>query len=118
MRVADTIISFSVLDEWRIKDVFDYFAALDYPERPPVVVQDAGCGGRYALQHTMLIGAFNYLDIDALVAFLEGLEWYLPDDVQLLIADEHDEPHIFTERLHRERMQHITENKTLGLFEE
>lgn len=105
--IADTIVAFSVCDEDRVHDITEYFESID--QVPPVFLDDdtnpRKYGGTYAIQRTVMVGAYNYLDIDALVQFMESLTWINPEDVQLLIANEHDEPHVFSERLNRKNMK-------------
>jgi hypothetical protein len=48
-------------------------------------------GGRKAFQAVVLLGAFNYLDIDDLVNAIAAQRWEAPEDVQLFIKREHDD---------------------------
>lgn len=111
--VADMILAFEILDEINIPLIDAYFVALG--EKPPIHVQGTqDRGGRWAFQHIILAGAYNYLDIPKFVDFLETLEWAEPQYVQLLIKDEHDEPAILTDRIVRERLKSKSLNEVPG----
>ena len=114
--IADVIVAFACLDEAHVPRIQAHFTANNFAA--PILLDDVLKNTRTAPQRTVLFGAYNYLDIGALVAFLESLEWELPDAVQLLVADEHDEPHVYTERLHRNRLKKITEDLTLPFWPE
>lgn len=48
-------------------------------------------GGNKAMQCDVFMTAINYLDIPALVDFFYEIKWEMPECVQLLIKDEHDD---------------------------
>jgi len=106
--VSNIIISFSVSDEDHVLDIKKFFVET-FKDVPPKDLDEstglAHYGGSKALEKTVMVGAHNYLKIDTLVKFMESLGWFIPEDVQLLVCDENDEPSIFTERLHRENMK-------------
>lgn len=52
---------------------------------------DARGGGFKAMQCVVSIGAFNYLDIPAFLAFAWSLDWHSRDLVQIMIKDEEEE---------------------------
>ena len=103
--VSNTIISFSVSDAPRVEDITGYFLGIGEDMPPVWLDKTKAYGGTKALEKTIMVGAMNYMQIDKLAKFMESLEWYIPEDVQLLVADEHDEPKIFTERLNRENLK-------------
>ncbi len=41
-------------------------------------------GGSKMLEAVLLIGAYNYLDIDDLILFLKTIKWQHPEDVQVM----------------------------------
>src|SRR5262249_51788655 len=45
-------------------------------------------GGTKYLEASLAQGAFNHLDLDALVAHLRTIEWPNPEDVQLLVREQ------------------------------
>jgi hypothetical protein len=47
--------------------------------------------GTKAMQCDVFLTAINYLDIEAFVEVFRGIPWNVPECVQLLIKDEHDE---------------------------
>jgi len=47
--------------------------------------------GGWAMQSKVYIGAFNYLDVSGLAAFVKGLLWREAESIMLLVRDEHDE---------------------------
>ncbi len=48
-------------------------------------------GGTKMLETNLYIGAFNHLDIPALLGHLRSIAWESPSEVQLLIKDQNDE---------------------------
>ncbi|MBC6612764.1 hypothetical protein H8B15_17710 [Hymenobacter sp. BT507] len=42
-------------------------------------------GGTKYLECNILLGAFNHLDIKPLVAYMRGMVWERPEDVQMII---------------------------------
>lgn len=51
-------------------------------------------GGSQVMPCDMHTGAFNYFDIDDFWGFIKTVTWEMPECVQLMIKDEHDD--IFT----------------------
>lgn len=48
-------------------------------------------GGSKLLEANIFIGAYNYLDLEALIFFMKGhIQWQLPQSVQLIVK-EHDD---------------------------
>ena len=45
-------------------------------------------GGSKYLETGLLVGAYNYLDLVALLAFMQRMEWEDPEDVQLIIKEQ------------------------------
>jgi hypothetical protein len=56
-----------------------------------LVKVDSHAGGSKAMQCDVFMAAINYMDIDAFVAWFQGIEWEYPESVQLLIKDEHED---------------------------
>ena len=44
-------------------------------------------GSKY-LETGLLVGAHNYLDLPALLAFMQGMSWEVPEEVQLLVKEQ------------------------------
>ena len=45
-------------------------------------------GGRKHLETGLLVGAYNHLDLAALLAFMQQMEWKDPEDVQLIVKEQ------------------------------
>lgn len=105
--VYNVIISFSVSDVDRVQDITRFFKEV-LNDSPPVDLDSprpVTYGGTKALEKTVMVGAHNYLRLDELVEFMESLGWHIPEDVQLLVDAEDNEPSIFTERLNRDNLK-------------
>lgn len=90
--VTDVILTTGLSTDVTLSDLNAWFAGehgdavlhkVDKPDDAP--------GKR--IQADIFIGAFNYLDLDALVEHLRGLAWDDIDrsDVRLFVQEEHDE---------------------------
>lgn len=88
--VTDVIFTCSLLDDDK-PDVVNAWLARD-PERKArlVCVHDTKTGGK-PIQAIIAIGAFNYFDTDAFVAFLDTIEWNYPQAVKMFVQEEHDD---------------------------
>ncbi|MCD6018560.1 MAG: hypothetical protein K0S53_1681 [Bacteroidetes bacterium] len=47
-------------------------------------------GGTKMLEAELLLGAYNYLDIDDLILFLKEINWQHPEDVQIMYRAQDD----------------------------
>ena len=47
-------------------------------------------GGTKYLEASFSVGAFNYLDMNNLLAHIRGIEWSEPEAVQLIVLDQED----------------------------
>jgi hypothetical protein len=47
-------------------------------------------GGSKNMEAPLYAGAFNYLPLDELMAFLRTVPWSQPDEVQLIVNAQHD----------------------------
>ena len=54
-------------------------------------------GGNKVMQCDVLMGAFNYMNVDEFITYLNSLNWDNLYGIQLLIKDEHDERFSFWE---------------------
>jgi len=45
-------------------------------------------GGSKHLETGLLVGAYNHLDLAALLAFMQHMRWHDPEDVQLLVKEQ------------------------------
>lgn len=52
---------------------------------------DCHAGGNKCMQASVWGGAFNYFNIQEFTDYLLTLPWEFPDNVQVMIQDEHDE---------------------------
>lgn len=99
--VCDTILALPTLDNEELDPLLVKVNAF-FGDRPGLVsvkdntLPEYWWGGSKCLQCSLCIGAFNYLDIDALVAHLRSLDWgdegdYIKPHLQLILKDEHDD---------------------------
>lgn len=76
-------------------DVLINYLRVEYhlEERPksPLEKVDGHAGGDKAMQCDVFIGAINYLDINGFIEVFKSIKWEYPEDIQLLIKDEHDD---------------------------
>lgn len=90
--VTNAILAFDVMDDdmplERINAGINGkgFTTVDDPELPY-----GWYGGDKFLETPLLIGAFNYLDIDGLLRHLAALPWQHPERVQLIVKDDNDD---------------------------
>jgi hypothetical protein len=107
--VADTILVFSICEDEhaRLADVNRVLAPCTCPSGQQFVgnVADfetkagtSAYGGCKALQTPTFVAAFNYLDIEQFVEGLRTIAWEHPEEVQLLVSNENDEPSHYTQR--------------------
>ena len=60
----------------------------------PLVRVNEHAGGEKALQCDVWVGAYNYLDVDGFLYVVRSREWEYPENVVVMIQNEHDErPH-------------------------
>lgn len=52
---------------------------------------DGYAGGNKSMESDVWAAAFNHFDLDVLMAELRDIQWEYPEEVQLLVKDEHDE---------------------------
>jgi hypothetical protein len=45
-------------------------------------------GGSKHLETGLLVGAYNHLDLAALIAFMQQMQWNDPEDVQLIVKEQ------------------------------
>ena len=45
-------------------------------------------GGSKYLETGLLVGAYNHLDLTALLAFMQQMQWNDPEDVQLIVKEQ------------------------------
>lgn len=48
-------------------------------------------GGAKMLEATLLIGAFNYLDLEGLIEHIRGIQWEDPECVQLIVKEQEED---------------------------
>jgi hypothetical protein len=46
--------------------------------------------GSKVLETPLFIGAYNHLDLDGLIEYLKTLEWEEPENVQLIVQEQHE----------------------------
>lgn len=95
--VTNIVISFkaseSDTDDDRdvIERVNQYFVAVDDRQRFVVPDNKDWYGGAKCLERPTFIGAFNYLDLDGLIAHLKTMPWRYPEHVQLFVCEQEDD---------------------------
>jgi hypothetical protein len=87
--VTNCILHFSVFEpeDRCLEKVNSFFTeAVGYFGRQPFVsVEDGVYGGDKWLESPIFIGAFNYLNVEALCAHIRSIEFARPASVQLII---------------------------------
>lgn len=68
------------------KDSFFYIKSINDKELPK-----HWYGGSKGLEASVLIGAYNYLNILDLINYMKNIEWEYIEDVQLLYKEQEDE---------------------------
>lgn len=97
--VTNVILSLGIMNEGPVDDpradvaaINAYFGdatglvSLDDPDLPR-----GWYGGSKMLEQPLYVGAFNYLDLDALVAHIRGLTFREPENVQLIVCEQDDD---------------------------
>lgn len=98
-RVTNVILAHGDLGnpEARTEQINKFFANEDgSPGGGFVHVEDKGLpngwyGGTKFLECELLLGAFNYLNLDKLIAHLRTIQWTFPDNVQLIVKGQDDD---------------------------
>lgn len=52
---------------------------------------NAAYGGTKALEHSVAVGAFNYLELNNLIAHLNSLDWESRKDVRIMICEQEND---------------------------
>lgn len=96
--VTNCILTFSLEDEGRLADVNAYFTQASVRNDPGFVGIDderlpgGWYGGTKAFEVEVALGAFNYLDLDRLLAWLrERVAWERPEWVRLIVMEQDDD---------------------------
>lgn len=104
--VSNVILTFGVSEEERTEDgqlddgeaviakVNEHLRAEQSQAGEFVVPKRANCcyGTKYKVLETLVfVAAFNYLDVEKLVAHLRTIRWHYPSDVQLFVQGQHDD---------------------------
>lgn len=94
--VSNVILSFSVLEneEQRMQEINKYLLEVENQqfENADFKVGDRfWYGGHKVLETPLWVGAFNYLHIGDLLQFMQGVSWDYPDEVQLIVKDQHSD---------------------------
>lgn len=66
---------------------------------PPLATESSWLGGGKRLEGVVLIGAFNYLDLDQWLTNLRAQPWLYPELIRVFVMGDNDE--YFTERFQR-----------------
>lgn len=78
-------------DEHPNVDRLEDWLKREYSPHVRLVKVDQHAIGTKAMQCDVFITAINYLNIEGFVEAFRAIPWGMPDCVQLLIKDEHDE---------------------------
>lgn len=97
--VTNTILAYGCgeRDGWREKHtpMLDAVNRFFEGSRGFVLANDVDNGGWYGgtkfLECNLAVGAFNYLDLDGLIAHIRSLEWEDPEAVQLIVKEQEDD---------------------------
>ena len=91
--VTNVILHVGLFDEHRVDEVNEFFerkeirgfVAMDDESLP-----DGWYGGTKYLEGCFSVGAFNSLDMPALLEHIRGIDWWGPHAVQLIVLDQED----------------------------
>lgn len=84
--VTSVIVSIHCLEDYSCAWIDELNDWLEQNGHRPFQKEETG-GGEKSLVCTLLIGAFNCLDVDAFAHYLVGLNWTSPDNVQMLVME-------------------------------
>lgn len=95
--VTNCILHFSITEdeEDRISDINKFFDIQGHKQKPFVDIDDKSLphgwyGGSRMSEAPLYYGAFNYLDVDALIAHIKRIRFEDPENVQLIIQGQED----------------------------
>ena len=95
-RVSNIILCIEGIDfdaDRKCREIHAFFASDDI--RGFVSVDDEALpkrwyGGTKYLEADLYIGAFNHIDIEALISHIQGIEWQGPTSVQLMVKEQEE----------------------------
>lgn len=91
--VTNTILTFSILEgDSDHRDVLERVNAYFLKAVTGFIIpsSDAWYGGTKVLERPTFFAAFNYLNLEKFVEHLRALDWKEPEEVQLIVCEEHD----------------------------
>lgn len=95
--VTNTVLSFTASESNDLdnRDVIErinqYFVGIGDMQRFVVPDNTDWYGGAKVLERPTFVAAFNYLDLDGLIAHLKTLPWRYPEHVQLCVCEQEDD---------------------------
>ncbi len=93
-RVSNVVLQFGLCDDGKGAEVDSFFPPNQGFGASPCDDEDGdgiNCGGTKCLETNLLIGAFNFLDLQGLIAHLGSLSWERPEEVLLLVQGQEDD---------------------------
>lgn len=90
--VTNCILSFSIseTEKERIEEVNSFFDCKPFISCADESLPNGWYGGTKYLETPIYIGAFNYFNKVDFINHLVNIEWYYPEDVQLIIEEQDD----------------------------
>jgi hypothetical protein len=90
--VTNLLLAFSILEpeDVRIAAVNDWLVRNDQLPLKNVWKNSECVGGSKHMEAPLYAGAFNYLPLGELMAFLRTVPWSQPDEVQLIVNEQDD----------------------------
>jgi hypothetical protein len=90
--VTNLIFAHHHEEEQLVAQVHDWFKLNAYTEGARLVdINIARLHSGYVFEQPTLVGAFNHLDLDGFVKFVRSLPWSEPENVQIIVREQHDE---------------------------
>ena len=94
-RVTNLLMSFNAVEQpSKVDDVNLFFTKSGY-ERGLISIEDDSLpprwyGGNKPFEVEVLVGAFNFLEIDRFITYLQSLAWANRDSVQLFVQEQEE----------------------------
>jgi hypothetical protein len=89
--VTNLIFAHHHEDDALVAQVHDWFELNAYTEGARLVdVNDAPLRSHRVFEQHTLVGAFNHFDLDGFVKFVRSLPWAEPENVQIIVREQHD----------------------------
>jgi hypothetical protein len=86
--VTDIVLVLALSDVLNVKHVNEFFRKSRLDDFFPLQRVDKKAGGDKVMQAIVLLGAYNYFNLEDFKDHLRTIEWYSPEDVRLFVGCE------------------------------